>query len=100
MEGPPDWAASPLVGGWLPGLVLQNFLQAFLDDHRSNAQEEPEWLDETGAPNLKKSMSDVAAIIASLLDSCWAEFISNTELASAHPPTSIRLLEFPVRLSH
>jgi hypothetical protein len=26
-------------------------------------------------------MSDVAAMIASLLDSCWAEFISNTELA-------------------
>jgi hypothetical protein len=26
---------------------LQNSLQAFLDDHRSHAQEDPEWLDET-----------------------------------------------------
>jgi hypothetical protein len=31
--------------------------------------------------HLKKSMSDVAAMIALLLDSCWAEFISNTESA-------------------
>jgi hypothetical protein len=56
---------------------LQKSLQAFLDDHRIHANQDPEWLEATGA----KPDVGWAATIASLPHSCWPEFISNTELA-------------------